>query len=99
MSSALFLSRTLAILPEYTQVDVDFAALLGGQDKIAHRLADIEQWYARSGSGQLQFLLSYVYYRMGRLAGAKRAIEAAYQKMPQLPAVRTMKKAIDEATR
>lgn len=99
MSSALFLSRTLSVLPEYTQVEVDFAALLGGQDKIARRLADIEQWYARSGSGQLQFLLSYVYYRMGRLTDAKRAIEAADQKMPQLPAVRTMKKTIDQAAR
>ncbi|MHC4540982.1 MAG: tetratricopeptide repeat protein, partial [Planctomycetota bacterium] len=99
MSSSLFLSRTLSVLPEYAQVEVDLVALLGGQDKIARRLADIEQWYARSGSGQLQFLLSYVYYRMGRLAEAKRAIEAANQKMPQLPAVRTMKTAIEGAAR
>jgi hypothetical protein len=99
MSSALFLSRTLLVFPEYTQVDADFAALLGSQDKITRRLADIEQWYARSGSGQLQFLLSYVYYRLGRLIDAKRAIEAACQKMPQLPAVHTMKAAIDATAR
>ncbi|UCC98274.1 MAG: hypothetical protein JSW66_20820 [Phycisphaerales bacterium] len=99
MSSALFLSRALSVLPEYAQVEVDLVALLGGQGRIARRLADIEQWYARSGSGQLQFLLSYVYYRMGRLVEAQRAIEAAYQKMPQLPAVRTMKAAIDGTAR
>lgn len=99
VSSALFLSRALAAFPEYVRVDVDLTALLGGQDKIARRLADIEQWYARSGSGQLQFLLSYVYYRTGRFNEAKRAVETAYQKMPQLPAVRTMKTAIDGAAR
>jgi tetratricopeptide (TPR) repeat protein len=99
MSSALFLSRALAAFPEYVRVDVDLAALLGGQDKIARRLADIEQWYARSGSGELQFLLSYVYYRTGRFTEAKRAVEVAYQKMPQSPAVRTMKVAIDGAAK
>lgn len=99
MSSALFLSRTLAAYPEYVRVDVDLTALVGGQAKIAGRLADIEQWYARSGSGQLQFLLSYVYFRMGRLTEAKRAVEAAYQKTPQSPAVQTMRMAIDGAVR
>jgi tetratricopeptide (TPR) repeat protein len=99
VSSALFLSRALAAFPEYVRVDVDLTALLGGQDKIARRLADIEQWYARSGSGQLQFLLSYAYYRTGRLTEAKRAVEVAYQKMPQLPAVQTMKMAIDGAAK
>ncbi len=99
MSSALFLSRVLAAYPEYLRVDVDLTALVGGQDKMTRRLADIEQWYARSGSGELQFLLSYVYYRTGRLTEAKRAVEAADQKMPQSPAVRTMKMAIDGAAK
>jgi len=97
MSSALFLSRALAICPEYAQASIDLAALLGGEDKIAGRLADVEQWYARSGSSQLQLLLSYVYYRTGRLTPAKRAIDLAYQKMPQSPAVHALKAAIDGA--
>ncbi len=99
ISSALFLSRVLAAFPEYLRVDVDLATLVGGQDKMTRRLADIEQWYARSGSGELQFLLSYVYYRMGRLAEAERAIDAAYKKMPQSPAVRTIRTAISGAAR
>ena len=99
VSSALFLSRALAAYPEYLRVEVDLVALLGGQDKMARRLADIEQWYARSGSGELQFLLSYVYYRTGRPTEARRAVEAAYQKTPQSPAVRTMKMAIEGAGR
>lgn len=99
VSSALFLSRALAAYPEYLRVQVDLTAILGGQDKMARRFADIEQWYARSGSGELQFLLSYVYYRTGRLTEANRAVEAAYQKMPQSPAVQTMKTAITAAAR
>ncbi len=99
MSSALFLSRTLAIYPEYVQMRVDLVELLGGQEKLAHRLADVEQWYARSGSGQLQLLLSYVYYRTGNLPQARRAVNGAYEEMPELPAVRAMKTAIDGVTR
>ena len=99
MSSALFLSRALTAFPEYLQVDVDLTALLGGPDQVARRLADIEQWYARSGSAQLQFLMSYVYFRTGRLTEARRAIEAAYQKTPQSPAVQVLKTAIDRARR
>ena len=99
VSSALFLSRALAIYPEYMQMRVDLAGLVGGQEKVTQRLADVEQWYARSGSGQLQLLLSYVYYRTGNLTQARRAVDAAYEKMPELPAVRAMKMAIDAAAR
>jgi tetratricopeptide (TPR) repeat protein len=95
VSSALFLSRALAIGPEYLQMRVDLAAILGDSGKLAGRIADIEQWLARSGSSQLQFLLGYVYYRTGQLAQAKQAIDAAYEKTPESPAVQAMKISID----
>jgi len=95
VSSALFLSRALAISPEYLQMRVDLAAMLGDEKKLTDRIADIEQWLAQSGSGQLQFLLGYVYYRTGHLTQAKQAIDAAYEKAPQSPAVQTMKITID----
>jgi tetratricopeptide (TPR) repeat protein len=95
VSSALFLSRALAISPEYLQMRVDLAAMLGDEKKLADRIADIEKWLAQSGSGQLQFLLGYVYYRTGQLARAKQAIDAAYEKTPQSPAVQAVKITID----
>ncbi|MFH1883113.1 MAG: hypothetical protein ABIL62_10430, partial [Planctomycetota bacterium] len=58
---------------------------------------DIKEWLGRSGSGRLEFLLGYVCYRMDRLSQAKKAIEAACEKMPQSPAVDAVKKAIDDA--
>ena len=98
VSSALFLSRALAISPEYLQMRVDLVAMLGDERKLAGRIADIEQWLARSGSSQLQFLLGYVYYRTGQLLRAKQAIDAAYEKTPESPAVQAMKITIDNMT-
>jgi len=95
VSSALFISRALAISPEYLQMRVDLTALLGDDMKLASRIVDIEQWLARSGSSQLQFLLGYVYYRTGQFLQAKQAIDAAYKKTPQLPAVQAIKVTLD----
>jgi tetratricopeptide (TPR) repeat protein len=99
MSSALFLARTLTIHPEYVREKVDLADMLGGTDKLAERITDVEQWLARSGSVQLEFLLSYVYFRTGRLDQARRAIAKAYEKMPDSPAVQVMKTAINQAVK
>jgi tetratricopeptide (TPR) repeat protein len=97
ISSALFLSRALDIAPEYARTKIDLAGMLGGQNKLESRIAEIKEWLGRSGSGKLEFLLGYVYYRMGRLGPAKQAIDSAYTKMPQSPAVVAVKKAIDDA--
>jgi len=95
VSSALFLSRALAVSPEYLLMKVDLVVMLGDENKLAGRIADIEQWLAQSGSSQLQFLLGYVYYRTGQMLRAKQAIDAAYEKTPESPAVQAMKIAID----
>jgi len=97
MSSALFLSRALEIFPEYARFKVDLVAMVGDRDKLENRIADVEEWLKISGAGELQFLLGYVYYQMGRLERAEEANEAAYEKMPDSPAVAALKKAIDES--
>ncbi len=98
ISSALFLSRALKIAPEYARTKIDLADMLGGQNKLESRIADIKDWLGRSDSAQLEFLLGYVCYRMGRLGQAKQAIEGACEKMPESSAVNAVKKAIDDAT-
>ena len=97
ISSALFLSRALEIAPEYVRTKIDLAAMLGGQDKLESRIAEIKEWLGKSGSGRLEFLLGYVYYRTGRFDQAKQAIEAASKKMPQSAATVAVKKAVDDA--
>ena len=95
MSSALFLSRTLEIFPEYARFKIDLVAMVGDRDKVESRIADIEEWIERSDAAELQFLLGYVYYQIGRAGEAKKAIDAAYEKLPDQPAVIALKKAID----
>jgi hypothetical protein len=97
MSSALFLSRAIEANPEYLRTKIDLAAMLGGQHILGSRIADIREWLLRSGSGKLEFLLGYVYYRIGRLGPAQQAIDAAYVKTPQSNAVAAVKKAVDDA--
>jgi hypothetical protein len=99
MSSALFLARALDVQPKYIQTKVDFEAMLGGADKLSERITDVKQWVARSGSAQLHFLLSYVYFHTGKLNQAKQAIAAAYEKMPDSPAVVALRTAINQAAR
>ena len=97
MSSSLFLSRALEIFPEYARFKIDLVAMVGDRDKLESRIADIRQWLERTGAAELQFLLAYVYYQMDRVDAAKQAIDAAYEKMPNSPAVIALKKAIDSA--
>jgi len=97
ISSALFLSRALEIDPEYARTEIDFVTMLGGMGKLQSSIAEVKKWLERSGAGELQFLLAYVYYRMGKLQEAKEAIDMAYEKMRQSPAVDTVEKAVDDA--
>jgi len=96
MSSALFLARALEIFPEYAKIKIDLVGMIGDKDTVENRILEAREWLDRSGSGELEFLLSYVYYQMDRLDFARKAIESASKKMPDSPAVAAMKKAIDE---
>ncbi|MHC4193947.1 MAG: hypothetical protein ACYSP9_07215, partial [Planctomycetota bacterium] len=90
MSSALFLSRAVtAASGSRDKKDADVRQLLAasskllaliGRDKLESRLVDVEQWQQRSGSVELQLLLAYIYYQVGRLEAARDAIDDAYDK-------------------
>ncbi len=96
VSSALFISRALEVYPQYTQTEVNLATILGGNERIEKRIADVEEWLTKSGSNQLGFLLSYIYYRTDKLDKAKLAIDVVSRKVPQSPAALALKAAIDE---
>jgi tetratricopeptide (TPR) repeat protein len=98
MSSALFLSRCLQIFPEYARFKIDLVAMVGDRDKLESRVVDVEEWVGRSGGApELQFLLAYVYYQMGRLQPAKEAIDVACEKMPDSSAALALKKVIEDS--
>ena len=110
MSSSLFLMRAFDKFSE-SEVSVGEGAQEGSgssvvllfsssfslidRDTLEKRVSDIEAWHERTGSSELQFLLGYVYYQMGRNERARGAIEAAYGDMGDVEAVRALKKAIE----
>jgi hypothetical protein len=96
LSSALFLARAIEVFPEYPKVKVDLAGMIGDKDTVENRILEARDWMDKSDSGELEFLLSYIYYQMDRMEFSRQAIEAAAKKMPNSPAVAAMKKAIDE---
>jgi len=96
MSSSLFLARTLEIFPEYAKVKVDLIAMIGDKDTVEARILEAREWTERSESGELAFLLSYIYYQMDRMEFSRQAIESAAKKMPNSRAVAAMKKAVEE---
>jgi hypothetical protein len=96
LSSSLFLARALEIFPEYAKVRVDLAGMIGDKDTVESRILEAREWMDKSDSGELEFLLSYIYYQMDRMEFSRQSIEAAAKKMPDSPAVAAMKKAVDE---
>jgi hypothetical protein len=104
VSSALFLSRAIAAASQGRKAEdykVKQLLALGSQflsyidrDKLESRLADVERWQERSNSTELQFLLGYIYYQMGRLDAAWEAIDGAYKKIPEAPAAIALREVI-----
>ena len=74
MSSSFYLNRAMLIYPDYIAIKVDLADMLGDRDVLENRIVDIKRWLERSGSGELSFLLAYVYYQMNEFEWARQAI-------------------------
>jgi hypothetical protein len=94
LSSSLFLARALEIFPDYAMVKIDLVAMLGDKDLIEKRLIEAREWTERSKSGELAFLLSYIYCQMNRMEFARQSIEFAAEQMPDSKAVLAMKQAM-----
>jgi len=71
--------------------------MIGDKDTLESRIADIALWQKKSGSGELQFLLGYLYYQTDNLVKAKEAIDAAAEKIPGSAAITALEKVINAA--
>jgi hypothetical protein len=96
LSSSLFLARALEIFPDYAKLKIDLVAMFCYKDLIEKRLIEARECAGRSKSGELEFLLSYIYCQMHRMEFARQMIESAAQKMPDSKAVQAMKQAITQ---
>ena len=71
--------------------------MIGDRDAIETRIAEARQWLEKSEAAELQFLLGYIYLQMDMLKDAQKAIDAAYEEMPDSQPVSTLKTVIDAA--
>jgi len=99
MSSALFLYKTLNMFPEYARFKIDIVTMVGDRDTLETRIADVERQLKKTDAPELNFLLGYVYYQIGRLNEAKKQAEIAYKKMPDVLAAEALKEAVDNVSK
>lgn len=97
MSSAYYLSMAVDEFPGIVEIKVDIVAIVGDKDVLESRASDVEELIKEFNSVELKYLLSYVYYQMGRLPRAKELIDEAYETNPDLGVVQAIRSGIDEA--
>ena len=94
MSSAYYLSRAIEIDPKLAAKKYDLGALIGDRDVFENRMIEMTTWQERSGSGELAFLMAYIFYHDGKVSRAAAAIGKAEEKMPGSAAVVILRKVI-----
>ncbi len=97
MSSSYFIQRAITLDPEYASKKFDLRQLLFDLDMIENGLLEVMAWQQKSGSGELAFLLAYLFYQLDDISKAQAAIDLAIEKMPDNKAVNLLKKAIETA--
>ena len=97
MSSSYFIQRAITLDPEYASKKFHLQRLLFDLDMIENRLLEILTWQQKSGSGELAFLLAYLFYQLDDISRAQVAINLAIEKMPDNKAVDLLKKVIETA--
>lgn len=96
MSSAYFLTKAINIFPQYIDFKIDLHAMIPDANRLESRIADVKQWADKTNSPDLNFLLAYIYYQLGRTDSAMEAIKFAAEKMPDSVAVKALKRAIEK---
>ncbi|MCD4831170.1 MAG: hypothetical protein K8R02_05095 [Anaerohalosphaeraceae bacterium] len=94
MSSAYFLIKAIDIFPDYVKFKIDINAMLPDRDKLESRVADVKEWIEKTESGELSFLLAYIYHQFGQNDFAVAAADFAGEKLPNSFAVKALCEAI-----
>ena len=95
MSSAYFLMRAIDMFPQYVKFKIDLNAMIPDKDRLESRIADVKTWIDRTDSAELNFLLAYIYYQLGKPDLASQAIDAAAKKISDSQAIKDLKQAIE----
>ncbi len=98
MSSAYYLARAFTLDPEYAKLKVDLVEIIGDKDLIENRVIEIITWQKQTDSGELAFILAYVFQHTDKAYAAKQIIVVATEKLPDDPAVAALADVINAAT-
>jgi tetratricopeptide (TPR) repeat protein len=96
MSSAYFLTMAINMFPQYVNFKVDLNAMIPDKDRLESRISDVKVWIEKTNSPELNFLLAYIYYQLGKPDLATKAIDTAAQKMPNSQAAKALKQVIEQ---
>lgn len=94
MSSAYYLSRAFQLDSKIASIRYDVPGIIGSRDTYEDRILEIVQWQQQTRSPELGFLLAYLYYQDGKTESARISVNAAFDAMPDSPAVQTLKNMI-----
>lgn len=94
MSSAFYLGQAIQRNPNVASQKVNLAGLIGDRDVYENRLIEMTTWQERSGSGELAFLMAFVFHHDSKAGKAADAILTAADKMPGDKAVETLREVI-----
>lgn len=98
MSSSYFIQRAITLDPEYASKKFDLRSLLFNLDMIENRLLEAMTWQQKNGSGELAFLLAYIFHQLDDIIRAQAFINLAIEKMPDNKAVKILKQVIEAAS-
>ncbi|MHC4216270.1 MAG: hypothetical protein ACYSWP_23200, partial [Planctomycetota bacterium] len=80
------LSRLALLSASFTALD---------RDTVESRLVDIQEWQKQGDSAELEFLVGYIYYQMGKIDLAKGILLQSRERMPESVSVSTVLNAIE----
>ena len=101
LSSSFYLGQAMLRNPEAASQKVDLAGLIGDRDVYENRVVEMTTWQERSGSGELAFMMAFVFHQDGKADRAAAAIQVAAEKLPGDKAVEILRGVIapDAATK
>jgi hypothetical protein len=97
MSSAYYLNQELTVRPELAGQKIAPAVLMPDRDIFENRLLEIATWQEQSRSGELAFLMAYMFWQDDKVSKAQDMIAKAQTLLPQDPAVKTLAQVISPA--
>lgn len=90
MSSAYYLGQALSLRPELMGQKIPQAILMQKRDAFENGLVEAATWQERSQSGELAFLLGYMFWQDGKAQRAVDEIDKAASLIPQSEAIQKL---------